>query len=136
MTREAAQSFMSRNSTGPGIHFGQNRLLVTWNRNKCLPASDSDMKKSRVIRIWGPADTISVASFANNFRRYINFDLVDSREWLSCFDKEMKIVELSLASIRGQSRVAFKCFLENSKGTDLEGKCRIWYALDPCEPRS
>jgi hypothetical protein len=131
-TREGAEGFMWRANQPSGIYLRGNRLRVFWNRNRCCPVPDSDRRQSRVVHIQGPADKISVDVLENYLQKFVVFQLVDGKEWL--LNGGQKVVELSFGSIRGQSRCAFKCLLENFKDTSLDGLLGIRYGPDPCEP--
>ena len=134
MTRRAAEGFMAKACSRYGVRIRGQRLNVIWNRDRVLPRPFFELHQSRVIRIIGPEDDISAHSIENFLHQKIAFDLVDRKEWLVVGGK--KIVELSFDSIRGQSRAAYKGYLDYIKDNMLQGKHAICWAPDPCDPSS
>ncbi|KAJ8064199.1 hypothetical protein OCU04_006548 [Sclerotinia nivalis] len=130
LTREAAEKFLHDAKFGHGLYIRGQRIMVMWNRIKVLPAEGRYEKMSRVVRIKGPADNISVKILEEFFRSKFEFDLITGKEWYQ-WDGS-KIVELAFSSIRSQSESAVKSFnLYINQNMPTAGY-RIWYALDPC----
>ena len=59
----------------------------------------------------------------------IKHELIETDEWLIFGGK--KVVQLSFASILGQSRAAAKCLFAEFKLQKLEGAFNVWYAPGP-----
>jgi len=128
-TRAAAKAFVERGQGNPGIYLHGQRFSVKWNRDRAYPAENVN-QQSRVIRVFGPQDKVCAEGLEKLFHTQLKFELVDSQEWL--VGGGNRLIELSFASIYGQSRVAFKFFrnfIQERRKADFD----IWYAPDPCE---
>ena len=66
------------------------------------------------------------------FHRNIEFELVDRREWSIGSGK--RIVEFSFPSILGQSRSAYKKFIDYLEDKEWYRECRVRYGREPCDP--
>ncbi|CAD6439155.1 30be0fe3-e1c3-4c91-9e62-8ff8e81ba769 [Sclerotinia trifoliorum] len=130
LTREAAEKFLHDAKFGHGLYIRGQRITVMWNKIKVLPAEGRYGKMSRVVRIKGPAENISVKILEEFFRSKFEFDLITGKEWFQ-WDGS-KIVELAFSSIRSQSESAVKSFNIYISQNMPDAGYRIWYALDPC----
>lgn len=130
LTREAADSFYHDARFGRGLYIRGQRIRVLWNRVKVLPAEGRYEKRSRVVRIKGPAKDFSVQALVEFFKSKFEFDLITSKEWIQ-WDGN-KIVELAFSSIRSQSESAMKSFKLYVDQNMPNAGYYIWYAPDPC----
>ncbi|PQE29194.1 F-box domain-containing protein [Rutstroemia sp. NJR-2017a BBW] len=108
VTRAAAESFISDARSPQGLHVRGQRIEALWNRDKVSTTEGRYEKMSRVIRIKGPAQEISVGILTRFFKTQFAFQLVSSKEWVE--HDGYKVVELAFSSIRAQSESAVKCF--------------------------
>lgn len=130
VSREAAEYFLRDSKIGIGLQIRSQRIVVLWNRVKVMPANSRYEKKSRVIKIKGPADDFSVKILEDFFRSKFEFNLITGKEWIQ-WDGS-KIVELAFASIRSQSESAMKSFKLYVDQNMPNAGYQIWYAQDPC----
>jgi hypothetical protein len=134
-TREAAEKFHLRGNGPLGVRVEGRRIAVNWNRNKFPPVHESKMHQTRNLQIWGPADKLVSADIKAMFRVYLKYELVAQKEWLQ-HDGNIRVIELSFASILGQSRQARKCFLANVKAGNVDSSLHISFSPDMCDPAS
>ncbi|RAL59681.1 hypothetical protein DID88_000314 [Monilinia fructigena] len=130
LTREAADNFYHNARFRGGLYIRGQRIRVLWNRVKVLPAEGRYEKRSRVVRIKGPAKNISVETLVEFFKSKFEFDLIASKEWIQ-WDGN-KVVELAFSSIRSQSESAMKSFKLYVDQNMPNAGYYIWYAPDPC----
>lgn len=83
-----------------------------------------------MLRISGPEDLLDADEVKQLFHSRIRFDLVHRREQTR--DGE-NVIEFQFSSIRGQCRAASKCFMEEIRGTELDGLYECWSDPDPCD---
>jgi hypothetical protein len=76
--------------------------------------------------IIGPTDGVSGQVIEDLLHESTILELVDRTEWL--VGGVRQIVELSFASIRGQSRAAYKTYLDYIKKNGLQGRRAIRWA--------
>ncbi|KAB8290036.1 hypothetical protein EYC80_010362 [Monilinia laxa] len=130
LTREAADNFYHDARFRGGLYIRGQRIRVLWNRVKVLPAEGQYEKRSRVVRIKGPAKDFSVETLVEFFKSKFEFNLIASKEWIQ-WDGN-KVVELAFSSIRSQSESAMKSFKLYVDQNMPNAGYYIWYAPDPC----
>jgi hypothetical protein len=130
VTRAAAESFISDARSPQGLHIRGQRIEALWNRDRVSSTESRYEKMSRVIRIKGPPQAISVAILTQFFRTQFAFHLVSSKEWVE--HDGYRVVELAFSSIRAQSESAVKCFRQFVDQKAPDSGYRIWYSRDPC----
>ncbi|PQE10723.1 f-box domain-containing protein [Rutstroemia sp. NJR-2017a WRK4] len=132
VTRTAAESFISDVHSLRGLHIRGQRIEALWNRDRVSSTESRYEKISRVIRIKGPPQAISVAILTQFFRTQFAFQLVSSKEWVE--HDGYRVVELAFSSIRAQSESAVKCFRQFIDQKAPDAGYRVWYSRDPCSP--
>ncbi|PQE16126.1 Nucleotide-binding alpha-beta plait protein [Rutstroemia sp. NJR-2017a BBW] len=132
VTRTAAESFISDAYSLRGLHIHGQRIEALWNRDRVSSTESRYEKISRVIRIKGPPQAISVAILTQFFRTQFAFQLVSSKEWVE--HDGYRVVELAFSSIRAQSESAVKCFRQFIDQKAPDAGYRVWYSRDPCSP--
>ncbi|PQE31224.1 F-box domain-containing protein [Rutstroemia sp. NJR-2017a WRK4] len=132
ITRAAAESFISDARSPQGLHVRGQRIEALWNRDKVSTTEGRYEKMSRVIRIKGPPQEISVGILTRFFKTQFAFQLVSSKEWVE--HDGYRVVELAFSSIRAQSESAVKCFRQYVDQKAPNAGFRVWYSRDPCCP--
>ncbi|PQE14266.1 F-box domain-containing protein [Rutstroemia sp. NJR-2017a BVV2] len=132
ITRAAAESFIFDARSPQGLHVRGQRIEALWNRDKVSSTETRYEKMSRVIRIKGPPQAISVGILTRFFRTQFAFQLVSSKEWVE--HDGYRVVELAFSSIRAQSESAVKCFRQFVDQKAPDAGYRVWYSRDPCCP--
>ncbi|KAM3067155.1 hypothetical protein ACMFMG_011708 [Clarireedia jacksonii] len=132
VTRAAAESYISDARSPRGLHIRGQHIEAFWNRDRVSSTEDRYEKMSRVIRMKGPPQAISVAILTRFFSTQFAFQLVSSKEWVE--HDGYRVVELAFSSIRAQSESAVKCFRQFFDQKAPDAGYRVWYSRDPCSP--
>jgi hypothetical protein len=129
-TRKAAENFVSRSTSLPGIFVKNQRLYIIWNRDRSPGLAPNNQGQSRVIRIVGPKHAFSMKMVEDFLHQNVKFDLVDRYEEVR---HHKRTVELHFQSILGQSRSAMRCISEFFEDNGMRGLYNAFFAGDPCD---
>jgi len=130
--RDSSDRFFNR-ANGEGISIRGFRIKVVRDRTKMRALEEWESLQSRVIRVYGPVGTLSLARIIHVLKKFIKFDLVHGTE--NTIDGGARsIVTIHFESIVGQSRSAIKCLMNLAKEEGLQDHVHTRYLPDPCDP--
>lgn len=84
-----------------------------------------------MLTSYQPNDDLDRNNTLQVLHKFIDFDLVGSREWSLAGNR--KVVELSFASILGQSQSARRYLREKYQKDGVTHLYSVVYGPDPCE---
>jgi len=133
LERECAENLIKAANSINGLVVHGQRIGVVWNRDRVGPANTKVHSQSRVVRVQGPKEKLTVDWLLDEFRKLFLFDLVAAKELY--VDSKMRAVEVSFTSIRAQGEMAVMGFRELYPAKEESShNFKICYSPDPCQP--